>query len=278
MERGISIHVGVNHPAGRYDPLSKSEETAWKLAELSFQAGYRAIHVLRGAEATRETVGALLTDAARTLLPGDTLFITFSGHGSRVRDAEGDEPDGYDETWCLHDANLVDDELAAFWKRLRAGTRALVVADCCFAAGSIRKGGEPMAWCGPQAPWAWDETIYRSGYGGAWRGVKQHVLQPGSITAPAHDDGIGASVLLLAATGKEQKAKEGVYVKHLLNVWDTGRFPGSFHALHDEVSARVRHDTHGQDPQLLMLGAPDSRFPQQRAFHLDRPVMRGGSY
>ena len=35
-------------------------------------------------------------------------------------------------------------------------------------------------------------------------------------------------------------------------------------------------ETHGQEPQLLMLGAPDERFPLQMAFHLDRPVMRGG--
>ncbi|MFL5539160.1 MAG: hypothetical protein ACJ8J0_09210, partial [Longimicrobiaceae bacterium] len=68
----------------------------------------------------------------------------------------------------------------------------------------------------------------------------------------------------------------GLYVRHLLEVWDGGAFHGSFRELHDLVSAQVRRDTHGQDPQLLMLGAPDTAFPQQMAFHLDRPVMRGG--
>lgn len=271
MERGISIHIGVNDPAGMHEPLSTSEDTAWKLAELSFQAGYRAIHVLRGAEATRERVGALLAGAADTLLPGNTLFVSFSGHGSRVRDPEGDEPDGFDETWCLHDADLVDDELAAFWKRLRPGTRALVVADCCFAGGSIRKG-EPMPWCGTQAPSTWDQPVYR---GGAWRGVKQTFVPLGSITAPKHDDGIGASVLLLAATSKQQKAKEGLYVRHLLDVWTGGAFRGSFRELHDTVSDRVRRETHDQDPQILMLGAADPGFPLETAFHLDRPVLRG---
>jgi hypothetical protein len=267
MERGISIHIGVNHPAGLHEPLSESEDTAWKLAELSFQAGYRAIHLLRGAEATREAVGALLLAASRTLRPGHTLFVSFSGHGSRVRDAEGDEPDGYDETWCLHDADLVDDELAEFWRQLPRGARALVVADCCYAAGSIRKG-EPMAWCGARPRVAEDEIVYR--------GVKQYTIAPDLVTEPADADGIGASVLLLAATGKQQKAKEGVYVKHLLDVWARGAHRGTFSELHEEVRKRVMGETHDQEPQLVRLGAADPGFLRKVAFHLDQPVMRGG--
>lgn len=270
MQRGISIHIGVNHPAGMHEPLAISEGTAWRLAELSFQAGYHAIHVLRGAEATRKAVGALLADAAATLCPGHTLFVSFSGHGSRRPDTDGDERDGWDETWCLHDADLVDDELAAFWRVLRPGTRALVVADCCFAGGSVRKGDEPMAWYGAQAP-AWDRPVYR----GAWRSVKQNEVPLGSFAAPTHDEGIAASVLLLAATSEHQKAKEGVYAGHLLEVWKGGAYRGSFRELHDEVSVRVRHDTHDQDPQLLMVGAADAGFPLETAFHLDGPVMRG---
>ncbi|HEX9938238.1 MAG TPA: caspase family protein [Longimicrobium sp.] len=266
MERGISIHIGVNHPAGMHEPLSASEDAAWKLAELSFQAGYRAIHLLRGAEATRAAVGALLADAGRTLRPGHTLFVSFSGHGSRVRDAEGDEPDGYDETWCLHDADLIDDELAEFWRQLPRGARALVVADCCFAGGSIRNG-EPLAWCGARPHAALDEIVYR--------GVKQ--FTPSAlVTEPADADGIGASVLLLAATSKHQRAKEGLYVGHLLDVWARGAFRGSFSELHEVVSKRVMGETHDQEPQLVRLGAPDPGFPLKVAFHLDQPVMRGG--
>ncbi|MFL5542242.1 MAG: caspase family protein, partial [Longimicrobiaceae bacterium] len=249
MDRGVSIHIGVNHPAGMHDPLTKCEDTAWKLAELAFQAGYRAIHLLRGAEATRESVGALLVDAGRTLQSGQTLFVTFSGHGSPVRKAGGGAPGGCDERWCLHDADLVDDELAKFWRKLPRGARALVVADCCFAAGTIRKGHLPMAWGGAEPYAAWSGDVYR--------GVKPFQVPLGLVTAPKNDDGIGASVLLLAATSKQQKAKEGVYVGHLLDVWAGGAFRGSFSELHEAVRTRVMGETHGQEPQILMLGAPD---------------------
>ena len=273
MERGISIHIGVNHPAGTFDRLSQSEETAWKLAELSFQAGYRAIHVLCGPQATRQAVGTLLAGTARALRPGHTLFVSFSGHGSQVIDDDGDERDGLDETWCLHDGMLVDDDLVEYWRLLAPGTRGLVVADCCFAGGCAREAKRLRAWPGVWAPGALDGTVYLSGHGGVSRGVKQNPVPPG-IPVPAQDDGIKASVLLLAATGETQRAREGLYVRHLLDVWDGGAFRGSFHELHREVSTRVRRDAHDQEPQMVMLGTPDRRFPLEVAFHLDRPGTR----
>jgi hypothetical protein len=48
---------------------------------------------------------------------GDTLVITYSGHGTWVPDSSGDEPDGRDEALCPHDiataGPLLDDEIRA---------------------------------------------------------------------------------------------------------------------------------------------------------------------
>jgi hypothetical protein len=278
MQRGISIHIGVNHPASMTPPLTRSEETAWQMAELACQAGYQAIHVLRGPEATRQAVGTLLADAAHALRAGQTLFVSFSGHGSRVRDLDGDERDGWDETWCLHDADLVDDELAGYWRLLPAGARALVVAESCFGAGGGRLGDDGMA---RTRPWdvAPDRPVYRSAGPGPWRDVKQAAQPPSSCIARAraHDDGIRASVLMLAGASEDRHAQEGVYTPRLLEVWEGGAFRGSYCDLHREVCARVTREmqAHPQEPQILMLGAADLSFPLEVAFHLDRPVMRG---
>ncbi len=277
MARGTSIHIGVNHPAStRECRLSQSEENAWKMASLAYQAGYGAIHLLRGAEATREAVAGLLTAATQALRPGHTLFVSFSGHGSQVPDADGDERDGWDETWCLHDADLVDDELAAIWRLAAPGTRVLLVTESCFGGGMGRYGDDVLARY-PTLSSPPDRPVYRSA-GPVMRGVKQFAQPMSSCIAraPSHDDGIRASVLMMAAAAEGQKAREGLYLRHLLDLWKGGGFRDSFCALHWSLCERVRHDNPQQEPQIAMLGTPDPGFPLEMAFHLDRPVMRGG--
>jgi predicted ABC-type ATPase/SH3-like domain-containing protein len=264
---GMSIHIGVNSPARMRDlPLSQSESAARKMAELASQAGYGTTHVLCGADATRDAVGTQLANAARALRTGQTLFISFSGHGSRVPDLDGDERDGWDETWCLYDGDMLDDTFAEYLRLLRPGTRALVVIDSSYSGGMMRGSeGETAHYVLSDPPP--DEP--------AWRGVKQF-LQPVEpfIVPPINDNGIRASVLMLTATGEHQIAREGLFTSHLLAAWDGGRFRGSFVDLYRRVRERVLTETHVQAPQMLMLGAPDPSFPLEVAFHLDRPVMR----
>ncbi|HEX8213247.1 MAG TPA: caspase family protein [Longimicrobium sp.] len=274
MARGIAIHIGVNQPASnRQCRLSQSEDNAWKMAELSHQAGYRAIHLLCGEEATREAVHGLLSAAANALKPDDTLFVSFSGHGSQVGDANRDERDGLDETWCLYDADLVDDELMDVWRAAKAGRRVLVVSESCFAGGMRYADGAVAEHSAPSRP-----PVYRSG-GPVMRGVKQYAQEvPSSCIsrAPLDAEGIEASVLLMAGAGEGQRAREGLYLRHLLKLWNGGAFRGSFCELHRQLCETVRHENPAQEPQIIMLGNADPDFPLQTAFHLDVPAMRTG--
>ena len=269
MPRGTSIHIGVNQPATEEQPLSLSEDNAWMMAGLAHQAGYAASHLLRGGAATVGAVRDILSAAARALEPRQTLLVTFSGHGSRVPDANGDERDKWDETWCLHDADLVDDQLTEIWRLAAAGSRVLVVSESCFGGGVGRYGDDVAASPPPERP------VYRSA--GVIRGVPQYAQPASSCISrePADDDGIRACVLVMAAAGEGQKAREGLYLRHLLELWDGGGFRDSFCALHSRLCERVRHDNSAQEPQILMLGTADPDFPLERAFHLDRPVTRG---
>lgn len=271
MERGISIHIGVNVPAAMADyPLSRSEDAAWCMANLARQAGYNAIHVLRGPEATREAVSALMAATARVLGPGDTLFVSFSGHGSKVEDRDDDDR-GFDETWCLYDDNLLDDELVGYWRLMPEGVRVVVVVEACYSGGNGRDAPPPLDEWFTIEP---DAQVYR----GASRGVEPTAKAGAPRLVQASEDacGIRASVLMLTATEEDQEAREGLYTGHLLKLWDGGSFRQSFRELNERLCEGLRLDGFKQEPQIMLLGARDSTFAEEVAFHLDRPVMRDG--
>lgn len=275
MERGISIHIGVNRSASMSDaPLTECEDAAWRMSGIAFQAGYENVQLLRGPAATREAVCALLDRSTRGLLPGQMLFVSFSGHGSHTSNTRNKERQGRDETWCLHDADLVDDDLVAFWTQLPEGARVLVVDESCFSGGMGRPG-ESLADYVPRK----EPVVYRSADPEVWRGVKQAWSPTESCVgdSPANHDGIRASVLMFTAASETQLAQEGQYTRRLLDVWDGGRFSGSFCDLHREVYQKVKLEVPiGQDPQIFMLGTRDPLFPEKRAFHLAEPVARDG--
>lgn len=70
--------------------------------------------------------------------PGDSLLFHYSGHGSRQRNYNGDEVDGYDETLCPLDFEtqgmLVDDEInATIVRPLPRGVKLHAIIDACHS-------------------------------------------------------------------------------------------------------------------------------------------------
>src|SRR4051794_11450693 len=109
------------------------------------------VHVLVNARATKANIVdrlQLLIDSAR---PGDVLVFYFSGHGSQIRDRDGDElSDALDEVICPYDmdwdtgAYIVDDDLDAIFGRLPDGVLLEAFFDCCFwGAGPRALEAEP---------------------------------------------------------------------------------------------------------------------------------------
>src|SRR5882672_3127033 len=113
--KAISLHIGLNGvSAAAYSgwdgPLAACEFDAHDMAAIAKSKGMKPT-VLLTKKATRAAALAGMRGAAKSLKPGDLFFMTYSGHGGQVRDTNGDEPDGQDETWCLYDGQLIDDEL-----------------------------------------------------------------------------------------------------------------------------------------------------------------------
>lgn len=259
-------------------PLRHSEGLAWRMAGLAERAGYESLLVLRGEAATRRAVHDALTAAAGSMTAGDTLLVSFAGHGCLEADENGDDGNGWDETWCLYDGEIVDDQLAGYWRLFQSGVRILVVADGCHSAGSCRDDDDLMLAGDPAAPpprvMRGENIVFRAS-GDEPGGAADYTRS--CIGAPPRDtDSIRASVLLLAAAGEAQKAQEGLFTHHLLDVWGEGTFPGTFCDLYRLVRDRVMVErATRQEPQILMLGSPDPGFPLERAFHLERRGARG---
>ena len=67
-------------------------------------------------------------------------MLTYSGHGGQVPDVSGEEADKLDETWCLYDSQLIDDELYMELGKFAAGVRILVLSDSCHSGTVVRAG------------------------------------------------------------------------------------------------------------------------------------------
>lgn len=75
-----------------------------------------------------------MDDAAETLRAGDTFLLTFSGHGTVVRESG---MGGVDEAWCLTDCVILDDLLYHFLTQLEPQVRVWVISDSCHSGTMV---------------------------------------------------------------------------------------------------------------------------------------------
>src|SRR5205814_796479 len=113
--RATSLHIGLNavdrgHYGGWSGELAACEFDAQDMAAIAKSQGM-ASTLLLTRKGTRANTLAAIRAAAKRLKKGDLFFLSYSGHGGQVPDTNGDEADGQDETWCLYDGQLIDDEL-----------------------------------------------------------------------------------------------------------------------------------------------------------------------
>lgn len=146
-----ALCIGINDYPGTKNDLNGCVNDANDWAtELSVR-GY-AINKLLDSQATRaaiiEGIGSLIASAHK----GDTLVISYSGHGSWVPDSSGDEPDGRDECLCPWDINSVgpvmDDDIRRMFAQRSAGVRVILISDSCHS-GSVTRGDDNDLDAGP---------------------------------------------------------------------------------------------------------------------------------
>ena len=290
--RGLSLHIGLNsvspaHYGGWTGDLSACEFDAKDMAALATGRGMKAT-VLLTKNGTRAKVLAALRAAAKTLASGDLFFLTFSGHGGQVPDVSGEEADKLDETWCLYDGQLIDDELYLELGKFATGVRILVLSDSCHSGTVVRAGppgGVPVlpemrSKMMPPSVALRTYEAHKAFYDKLQRDVARAEAAAGGKAEP--DEVLAtlsvnprltkiaqrfkARAILISGCQDNQSsydgAHNGAFTARLLTVWNSGRFEGNYASFHATIKAGMPAV---QTPNLFTLG-PVATFLKQAPF------------
>ena len=263
MGKGYSLHIGLNEVSRkRYFnkfKLNAPENDAKAMQGIADMKGFKSTLLLTQA-ATAGAVISYISKKSAELVSGDYLLITFSGHGRSWRDyAPGeDEQDGRDETWCLYDRMLIDDEIYLLCSRFAKGIRILFISDSCHSGTVL----ELMS--APQTDNINIKTIPEEAM---LKAIDQTPSEYSAAKFLAWSDReieAEASIELLAACQDEEKAFDGTpysyFTEHILKVWQDGAFEGSLPEFYLQIKNSMNAGPLHQVPQRLSLGRPHPKF------------------
>jgi hypothetical protein len=275
MAKGLALAIGLNsvdpkHYGGWSGELNACEADAEDMANIGKSRNFKVKTLLTKA-ATRTKVIGEISRAARTLKSGDIFMLSYSGHGGQVPDVNNDEPDAQDETWCLYDGQLVDDEIYTQLGKFSQGVRILVFSDSCHSGTVVKLAyyqgttAAPSSGTNPQGsryrfmPPDVALRTYRANrvfYDRILRNIKKSA-----------EETVKASGLLISGCQDNQLSADGdfngLFTSQLLRIWKQGAFKGNYKKFHQAIVRRMPPD---QTPNYFRVGRIDSKFEAQRPF------------
>jgi hypothetical protein len=192
--RRLALLIGVNEYDAVPDLRGALNDVELLKSVLTTKGGFaeRDVELLLDRAATRRGILAAIDRLAKRARPADVVYVHYSGHGSQVKDVNGDEQDdGFDETLVPSDGrtpgvtDITDDELAEHLARVEASSVAIVL-DACHSGTGTRQVLQRRSVPGDER----DELYVRT----ATRAVvpvagKRHVLMSGAASNEEALDG-----------------------------------------------------------------------------------------
>jgi hypothetical protein len=246
--RGLSVHVGVDRlnaeHYGREFALECCVNDARKMRDIAESLGYEA-ETLENEEATVSNFTGFMRCAISELVDGDSLLVTFSGHGSQIINTSADaEADNLDETLCFFDRMLLDDEFYALLGQFREGVRVHAVMDSCHSGTVLQDiaplekereeyrtmtlkslQGEGPAANGERVPEiaiveeGTDQPISADGISKALDGEKPELAEPPQPTKDVDDD----IATLFADLYDDHNSGTGKYIDYFSDIYDRNK-------------------------------------------------------
>ena len=283
--KAMSLHIGLNAVSataygGWSGELNACEFDAKDMAAIAKSCGMKSTLLLTK-KGTRANVLTGMRSAAKALAAGDLFFLSYSGHGGQVPDVSGDEPDKQDETWCLFDGQLIDDELYFELSRFKAGVRILVLSDSCHSGSVTRDRPPPPPPPGQRVklmPAAVAMRVYRE-HQAFYDKLQLDVAKAAGAVAVDPDtalagvaisgrlggivDRFSPAVVLISGCQDNQTSMDGdhngAFTEQVLKAWGNGGFRGNYGSFH----ALVKNALPGtQTPNLFTLGTTGTFLAQ----------------
>lgn len=249
MSRRYAVLVGLTH----VDPKSYQgwdgrkgcwgcERDVESLRKLLRREGFadEDIQVLKSEGATAAAVLDALRRRVWHARVGDLVVLFYSGHGGQVQDQDGDEDDLHDETLCLFDREVVDDEIGRIWGALPRGAYGLMISDACHSGTNAKARHSP-------------------------RSARPFIVRP----RPSKDRGGGGELIQIGAAHDSGEATGlsagGLFTLALERVAATG-LPSGYRALRDRIQEHVAVVDPLQDVQYVPWDQVSPAFAESRPF------------
>jgi hypothetical protein len=269
MAKGMALTIGLNkvdpkHYEGWSGELNACEADAKDMAEIAKSKKFQVKSLLTKT-ATRAKVMAEIAKAAKALKADDIFMLSYSGHGGQLPDLNDDEPDSQDETWCLYNGELVDDELYAAFGKFKEGVRVLVFSDSCHSGTVVKLAyyrGTSISQAVRYRNMPPDAALrtYRKN-----KRFYDKILKDAKLKGA--EEKVKASVLLISGCQDNQLSSDGdfngLFTSQLLKVWKNGVFKGNYKKFHKEIVKRMPPD---QTPNYFRAGKTDKKFEAQAPF------------
>lgn len=131
-----ALCIGINDYPGTDSDLAGCVNDANDWAAALQQRDFHVTQLLNR-KATGKAMRTKIAETIAKAKSGDMVVVQYSGHGSFVPDADGDEPDGTDECLCPYDIRskgpITDDELFELYSAKQPNVKLLVISDSCHS-------------------------------------------------------------------------------------------------------------------------------------------------
>jgi len=275
MKKGQAVCIGMNsiNPEhyGTKGELYICEKDAEDMHNLLLINDFTSLK-LTTEEATRDNVKSAILDSAKELKCGDIMVVYYSGHGGKVPNLPSPydiEYDNIDETWCLWDAQLLDDELRNLWASFDEGVRIVLLSDSCHS-GSIAKAPiEPEEDEEPEEEGcirkkAISDKVAKETFENNEEFYRNLAIEINGLDITKKP--VEAFVKQISGCQDTEYSYTGetnsAFTESLLYVWDNGNFKGTY----KDFYLQIREGLVNQHPKLLEFGEKIAGFDTEKPF------------